>query len=849
MATESSVTSNLPTSLASGQLLAASAEPPVPRPPDAQSNAEIASKFQVPSRTLNVSEAPAKMDVNAVDISGLGAAHNSHVNITNNNFGHRSPGIATSWEDDLSAVSLVPEPGLQLPSDEIERHLEALHDRHLLLLCHAPHRQDDAVAAMRAVVRRLQERHPGRPVFASSMNGGLQLESLRREGEWRKDRRDGIIYLYRSADPSAQSFFEEIEKVGQLIDQLRRMNTHLVLTVRAPVVAFRDQAQLRGRISMWVFDRPLPQSVEPAAQAPAIGGTLELAVTMCAAMFPGLGVAEFVALVDKLTPKSALATAAGAGITKVPVADTEAGSEAKAVTHRGRIPRQRPRTRLERWWRGERDALFAELRVQLREPLASEGAEADSAEPGMIFIDAERRASMASRLYADHPILLSQHLDTLMRHHLSPGASARFRAGYRRYLLRMDAIGAQRLTHAWLLRQFRESLQRDPDYAISRAYAELLLEMPDALHGESFSNKFFDGLADSIREQEIELIRTMNEQGTLQAEAEARRAPYHRDFWLRLMTEDAVRPAINRAAFRQAIAIDLLISLSGRWPVAVAGLLGKVLSQCDLSYAGWLKEAALMNAGRAPVSLARAVFHDFQGFLLHQAPQIWLGLAGAIVDGYTLPPRAARSFANAWQTESPCSEQQRDEKVVQGRRLAYDCFFTFTSVFAQPKPRRLPPAMHTALLADGARERLGQLLAKLVQLAEPPGWRDEAEMDDSDTSAGEDESIDIGSLIWLYKSLALAAMAQEGATPEQAATAVAELVAPLRRALHPMQRLALADVTRLAVDIVFIERDKIPLDMHKRERTEQQRRDATRHLQAIQMVQRALRSGTPRAAA
>ena len=865
MTTESGVTGNLSASPASNKPPASGAPPSTP----AQSNAKTASELRAPKHTLNVGEASATVDVSAADISGLGAAHNSHVNITNNNFGQGVPGIAASWEDDLSAVSVVPEPDLPLLDDEVERHVEALHDRRLLLLCHVPHRQDDAVAAMRAVVRRLQQRHPGRPVFASSLNGGLRLESLRRESEWRQDRRNGIIYLYRSADPTAESFFEEIEKVGQLIDQLRRMNTHLVLTVRAPAVAFRDHAQLCGRISIWVFDAPLSQgaeSVTPAPPAPPISGTLELAVAMCAALFPALGVTEFVELVDNLAPKSALAAAgltaarlapstAGAASAddnapQAPAAGTEDKGEADAAAPRGRIPgpASRPRSRHERWWYGERDAVLAELGVQLREPLASEGAEADSAEPGMLFIDTERRAGMASRLYADHPILLSQHLDTLMRLYLSPSASARFRAGYRRHMLRMHAIDAQQLSHEWLLRHFHESLKRSPDYAISRAYAELMLEMPDSLHNEAFIGKFFDGLADGVREQEYELIHTLNEHGALQAEAEAQGAPCHRNFWLRLMADAAVRPAIDHAASRQAITIDLLISLAVRWPSLVVDLLGKVLADCDRLYARWLETAEPVDASRAPVSLARAVFHDLQGFLLHQMPQAWLGLAEAIVDGHAPTPRATQRDANAWQTESQSNEQQRDDKAAQGRRLAYDCFFTFTSVFAQSKPRRLASMLQHALLADGARTRLGRLLTKLLQLAEPPGWREDAEAEDS-AQASEAESIDIGSLIWLYKSLALAAMAQEGGTPEQAAAAVAELVAPLRTALRPTQRLALADVTRLAVDFVFAERDKIPLDMRQHDKTEQQRREATRHLQAIQMVQRALRGGAARTTA
>ena len=291
--------------------------------------------------------------VSAHTIQGGGAVHGS-VFITNN---HASgPGLAAAWEDDLISMSrLLPEPGRPVDSEEVERQAAALHDKRLLLISHAPHLDQDALAAMRAVVQVLQKRYPERGIFAGRPAGTLTLRKVS-GAAWREDRRNALVYLNHSADPASRTFFDSIEEVEQLRAQLEQMGAHLVLTVstsRATVL--REKADLARRTALWIFDDPEQAAIADAATLETFATPFEVTVALCAALFPGLGVAEFMALVDRLAPDPSLPPAAAASV----------GASAADAALRLRRP---PRNRHERWWRGERDGVLAELGVRLCRP-------------------------------------------------------------------------------------------------------------------------------------------------------------------------------------------------------------------------------------------------------------------------------------------------------------------------------------------------------------------------------------------------------------------------------------------------------------------------------------------------
>jgi len=754
-----------------------------------------------------------KADVTANSINGIGQAFGT-INIhTSDSSRSAAP---TPWEDELSTVVRVPEPGHPVCVDELERQVEALVGRRLLLVRHAPNRRKEAVAAMRAVVHRVARGDPHRPVFNSGAGSPLQLHSLCGMTDWREDRRNAVLYLDRSDDPVALTFFNQIEKVDKLCEKLAAMGSHLVFTVVEPAgTELRDEDELKHRIAMWSFEDE--QRSAPRELAGIFSGLFEVKLAVCASLFPGLSVNEFISIANTLAPPPEAS----------PPAVAATGEETGRRKDDRPIPAPAvPLTRHERWSKGERDAVLAELGIELCSTPHGDGAEARTSEPGMFFADPVLRAEMPSWLNSRYPILVSQQLDTLTRHYLSLAASHRFCMGYRRLVLRMDTVGAQRLTTEWLLRHFMASLDGDPRVLLAQRFSELFAELPERADGDPLVAAFIDGIAGRLQEWEVSLIKQLEREGVLALAGEQSLAPTTELFWSTLLDQPAARSAIEPILHRQATVIDLLLSLAIRAHVDVARALARALEDCNAAHETWTRDAGLVDEGQPFVSLARAVFCSMQGRVLGQSPDQWLALVDAI--GRTDAPTADTS-----------SDVDRVRCVRTGRWLAWDCVHAFASMFDESTGALKSVVLRAALLNNDRPRVIGQTLAILLRMTAPPHW-----LDQDGKRQPEGPFVAVRFALWLFQSLVGVAMTHEGFDAAQAASAIAHFVGPWRDALQPLQRLEVMEVGSRGLDAAFVIRDSLQPSGAQHNRLPAARREHTLRIQALQSVLRALRQGS-----
>jgi hypothetical protein len=768
-------------------------------PPDTAAAAETASAAAKAAANPGAGgAATTKTEVTADGLKGAAILHGTQVNL----FGAELQRLAPSqpWEDDLFDVRHVPGPGRPVPADEVQKQTDALQAMRVLLVRHAPGRQAEAEAAMRAVLLALQQREPNRKALVSPFDGMLQLHSLCRAQEWRADRRGVVIYIYRSADPATLSFFDNIEQVGVLCDKLSQADCHLLVTAAMPAEStLRDEAELAKRIALWSLIDTRPTPAEPSE---VLTGRFDTTLAACAALFPGLGVGEFVSIVDELSPRPA---------PRPPAPPQAAGA---ALTPAA----PEPPSRHERWWQGDRDAVLAELGVRVQTPPLGIDAGTDAAEAGIFFDDPGRRDEMPSWLYSRRPLLLSEHLETLARRYFAEGASRRFRVGYRRLVQRMDAIGAQRLTVDWLLTHFRSALENDaPALAVSR-FAELLNELPDHGDGERLVSGFIASIGEIVPEQEVWLIRQLQDRQALDHAADNGWAPYDFDFWSRLSSGDQRGP-IEQAAKRQEAVIDLLLALATRAPAAMAQAVGAAVGASNRAHAAWLRAAGMERAGEPVMSLARLILCGLQRHLLNENAAHWVAFASALSRAHAPALVVERGRRQALDADR--------RRAAQGRWLAWDCLSVLASVLDDAPARRWPASMYDALVGSEARHRVGEMLAALMRATAPPDWSESGE-----NGSHDEPCVDIASMLWLYQSLAVAALLHE---PTARSTAiVADIIAPWRRGLVAAQRARLLDCARELADDRFAKRDALK-DRASRE-------SATRSIQALQLVMRLLRA-------
>ncbi len=714
----------------------------------------------------------------------------------------------TPWEDELYPVPRLREPECALNADEIARYADALQGKRLLLLRHAPSRQQDAEAAMLAVLQVLRQRDSNRKVVVSDSDGTVQLSKLAHSASWRADRRGVAMYLYRSADPSASGFFSSVERVDALCDKLAQMDCLLLLTVAVPRTMHHNETELANRIALWSFNAESHSAKADVGEN--LTGRFEVTVASCAALLPGLPAEEFSSLVRTLAPEPAPAA---------PTLTAEGSATAAPSRHR-------------RWWDGERDIVLAELGLRLQPPPQATEVGADVSDAGVFVSDPSRRGEMPSWLFDNHPFLLTEHLEALAAHYLGPTSSRRFGVGFRRWVLQLDAIGAHPLTASWFAKQAHRALNEAAPEAAMQRLAELLVDLPERRDIGPLLDSVIADVANTAAMLEADLITHLRDIGLLSGDtdgaAEHDQRPYSIGFWQKMYATNGTAALMDQTTHRQAAIFALLLGLAERSPHAVTTALGNTMLACDASHQAWQAAADLPRKRIPALSLARLMFRESQGTALRQTSSQWLAMASAVAAAYPPAAQAGQRRGGAVGAAAIAALA-----IGVGRWLAWDLVYCVVSLLEELPNRPWPDAVYDALLGDERRKEFGGTMASLLCATAPTQWH-------LAHGAATGPFVDGESMLWIYQYVALAVALRNGEDPLQVERFAGDVIAPFRQALAPPHR----------VELLELASDLLDQEMHLRDATESRSAHdgVTRRIKSLQIVMRQLRGRVVQAA-
>ncbi|WP_257386745.1 hypothetical protein [Tahibacter caeni] len=637
-----------------------------------------------------------------------------------------------TWQDDLIEAEPLPGGVPDEEADAFTAQVAALQRRRLLLIRHAPTPAAEAraTAVLRAVVSELLRREPQRRPLSSKYDRPFAPQSLAHTPQWRRDRQRSVIYLFRSDDPDSLGFFNrQIEPVRHLRESLVDNDSYLLVTAAMPETAsLREEALLVEEVALWRLREVQP--MVPAEAPVILEERFDVVLTACAALFPGLGFGEFANLVDRLAPA--------------------------APSEWARL--EAPRSRHQRWYAGERDAVRAELHVVLRAPHTLEDvATADaSAEAGMYLDTRERRVGMPDWLYERHLSVLDEIAGLLADSYFVAGMSPRQGLGYRRLLLRLDALGVRRIGVDEVMRHLYSGLDDGQLHRRFRRVTELLNEMANIGSTRQFVARCLGEIAKLLYVGETRLVQSLQNFGTLAQLGAQRAAPYAPAFWEKVRMRAECGTILAKLRTSHWDVLHLLLMQNFVEPSSVIGLIVCEVERSNQAHQDWVTAARLKRGQRPMVSYARMIVRDMLRSVLRGSPETWLTYAEAAVKHC----RAGGTVG------------------AHSRWLARDFIASLGESCHQLAGGRSPSELYRALLGTlSARERLAALLAQLFEITAvqegPP----------------RDGDVDAKTSVSIYRWLALGLLHHAAATTEQLIELVSGFSKPWIFALRsPQQR-------------------------------------------------------------
>lgn len=655
-------------------------------------------------------------------------------------------GSAGSWQDDI--IESMPMPGA-VPADEkdaFDAHLASLPMRRLLLIRHAPTAAAEARATgiLRAVVSALLQREPQRRAVSSKFDRPFAPQRLSHATHWHPGQRHSVIYLFRSDDPESLAFFSrQIEPVRHLWRTLIANDSYLVLTVAVPdAMPLREEGLLREEIGVWQLRDA--QVAAPSDAPVVVTDRFDVIVTAVAALFPGLAFREYRELVERLAP---------------PLFEW---------------PREKdgPRSRHERWYAGEHDAVRAELSVALCAPHRLPDAATDDAgaEPGMFLDTPERRTEMPQWLYERRLSVLDDIAGRLADVYFSPAASSRFCLAYRRLVLRLDALGVRRLESSCVLATLLGALGRPELFRCLVRAGELLAETGAAAGPRVAAAVYMDAFAPLLWIGESRLIDALRVCGALEKLAGQGSAPFAAVFWAKVRAQAEAQSAYVAARDDAFHVIMYLLAQNKRTSAETVEALLDAVQRSNDAHLDWVKAAGLASRRRRPpVSAARMAMRDVLKALLRNGSGRWLDHAETLVGlcRSVEPPAGrwlARDFVDA---------------------LARQC-----EVLADVTT----PAPYLALLGAASRERFAAVLAGLFEVTAPR------------EGAADGNEVEVRIAVSIYRSLVLALLRHEPAAAVPLADRAARLSLSWVQSLSPAQRRDLMPAVRVQLAALQSER-------------------------------------------
>ncbi len=385
----------------------------------------------------------------------------------NNNLG----GIDwTNLSQRLRTIGRLP-PYQPYANDElVARWTQALLDNRLLILAYG---KEGPKSALYSILGKLRDKHPSlkQVTCLESQPLPLPLHNFLHERVW-TDAAIGnsIIYLDRSREPD--DFNHEF--VENLYQYLEKFNSRLLLVTSWSSIAARATAHsvlAQAELATWRLEPPLPQEQEQRTATDLrehFSDGVGLVLIAVAALFPGMPLAEYLNLCTNLLPQDA------------PGPSMDAQKPA-------------PPTNLERWRRGEHDALMGTFGVTFG-PLPSLITDAASPVTGCHLREFDLSLGVSDQLFRTQPAFMVKQLAPMTELYLVGRGSQAFNAGYLRYIVHLNISHIQPISTEWLMQCYNKVVSAADALNPAQRLLELLYHLLEQPFGPSLIREYLQTL-------------------------------------------------------------------------------------------------------------------------------------------------------------------------------------------------------------------------------------------------------------------------------------------------------------------------------------------------------------------
>jgi len=729
-------------------------------------------------------------------------------NTTNINVGGEEP-----FEKQFLHVPVLPEFKTYEPHVEVEKAAEGIIQHRILVLERTSLGREEAISALYSLLDRLQGQLGQLKRYTDLHPLIFPLRGILNEQSWIDALRNSIVYLVYSDAPETMAQLYRREFATALSGRLTEANCYLVLVTHKSSslgTSLLTSVHAPAHLPVWHVRAASSESAGSPidGQEGAFEDPVESVIKFCAVAFPGLGVAEFMALNNRLLPQQAL-----------PV--TPNGTPTSGSSGTSQDGGSRPASSLARWWLGERDAIIREKGVRFWQVYGQSSA------AGYYLQDFESSEFVLGGFFRNAPVFLVQHLEALTVMFLQEEWSQRFRVGYLRYLLSLHTSQIQRLTVDWLVAKYQDcAATADADARLER-YVEMLKYIVGYPECDRLVAGVLDLLArQGIRAEERWLSNLLahHEKG----EFEPDKRPDD--------TEDAewAWRTLDRLQLRE----QFLHVISEHRQIYKI-----ILALLEHSEEAALRATEAHLTGPPVRSQFRDMVRDQPGVEPFLAPSCWIFVSelGAFVRD---APAGFAQYAEALLHYLPAPAKAADVKpgAVVGhlfgnesaRRLAARatladaCLLAFRSLVQTASSRGDTSNSLNALITDGTAIRTGELLATL--LTQSKGFSKSMRSQQGD-------SMDVDGITYMYEKLCRALLAREGSDETSAFAIAVAFIRPLRNVLNYREHRAIQERTKELEQIYRARRDFFSKKRAGRRESYERGR-----VRAVHILMRALRS-------
>ena len=666
------------------------------------------------------------------------------------------------------------------PYASVTEYSNALYESRLLVVEHTATGCSDANSATWSAIDWLKVERQITKRYTPKKEGKFSITAFLDDESWMDEQIKGaVIYVHSSLEPALVAGIFEHETAEELRRRLQKADCRLlVITAEAAGQRFLEPTQARSDVRIWKVG---PAAVTGELPITTFPGATEAAIRSCGALFPGLNALELTRVVDQLLPPLPPPDKKE----PTPATTTAAGSITEATTPQPKPPR----SALQRWHEGERDALMTEQGLTYRPPPGAMLQEDGDSAAGYYFETVEATTLLADSLYTRFPLLLLQYLPILTRLYFAADLSQRFQKGYLRYLLRLHNQNIHRLQESVLLDLFRQYVWAPGQNTALWRFVCLLQHIMDHPGGKDFANQVIRAVGRAARDAESEW-QTLLLQRNYIATAESVRARVNDasdDVSYSALAALNLGESFTAAAYKIDTAYRTLVILSHNAPTAASAACTEGLAGTDTRrnfHAVVAEIPATLNVIMPSLQLLRGMLE----FAAARAPRTLTVFATAVVAEFKT--RLQQSPQNYDPPKWLFGDEA--ERAAAARVTLMDgCWIGFNSLLPAKAGDSLSNIVYDSVFKENqarqAGDALGQLLVQHANLVrgDPPDAKRKPRL-----IVVRDELV--GYLEYLCQAL----LAREDATPATVAGDMAAFIAPLRAVLPTKERLKLINLSR-----------------------------------------------------